>query len=203
VFDRDGAAVRVAEYDKPNGAIVNRFEYAIGAQDAAAGSLYTALLRDEIEAGAVRESNVGMLETPGAAYTAPVTSVRLGERVVSCRWLPRTRAMGFTGRRSFVVNEDADGDLIYTSYNFADASGAQTIELSDGGRTTTFSTEVRGGVENVTPQSTQFRFNTLDRYTYVVTVEASGSGTLEVLHNGAWTQGEPLIAVQLATGLDR
>lgn len=111
--------------------------------------------------------------------------------------------MGFTGRRSFVVHEDADGDLIYTSYDFADASSAQTIELSDNGRTTTFSNEVRGGVENVTPESTQFRFNTLDRYTYVVTIETGGSGTLEVLHNGAWTQGEPLIAVQQAGGLEQ
>ena len=200
VFEREHDLVRVAEYDKPNGAIVARTEYNAGAPEGAAGSVYTPLTQDGAAAGAVRQVNPELMETPGAAYTTPFTSVRLGEREVSCRWLPRTRVMGFTGRRSFVVHEDVDGDLIYTSYDFAGAAEAQIVELSDSGRTTTFSTEVRGGVENVTPRSTQFRFNTIDRYTYVVTLEIDGSGMMEVLHNSAWTQGEPLIAHQLSAG---
>lgn len=195
VFERQGDVVRTREYDKPNGAIVERMEYAAAAVEGAAGSAYTTLMRSGAEAGVVRQVNPGMLETPGAAYTAPFFSVRLGDRALSCRWLPRTRIMGLTGRRSFVVHEDADGDLIYTSYDFADAWRAQPVDLSENGRTTTFSTEVRGGSENVTPQGAEYRFDTGDGHTYVVTLR-HGEGTLQVLRDGASIQEEPLVAYQ-------
>lgn len=195
VFEREGGVVRTREYDKPNGAIVERTEYAAAAVEGAAGSLYTTLQRSGAEAGVVRQVNPGMLETPGAAYTAPFLSVRLGDRALSCRWLPRTRVLGFTGRRSFVVHEDADGDLIYTSYDFSDAARAQPVELSENGRTTTFSNEVRGGSESVTPQRAEFRFDAGDGHVYVVTLR-HGEGSLQVLRDGAQIQEEPLIAYQ-------
>lgn len=195
-FERDGNSVRVAEYDKPNGAIVSRSEFQLGTQDGAAGSFYTALLRDGIEAGAVRETSPGMLETPGAAYTPRITEVRLGERAISCRWLPRTRLFGFTGRRSVVVHEDADGDLIYTTYDFANASAASPIELSDNAETTAFSAEIRGGAELVTPNGATYAFHGADGYAYVVS--ASGAeGRVDVTRNGAAIQSEPLIGFQV------
>ena len=125
---------RVAQYDKPNGALVQRTEYQIGGQEGAAGSVYTTLIQNGAEAGAVRQVNPGMLETPGAAFTAPYTSVRLGDRDMACRWMPRTRLMGFTGRRTIVVSEDADGDLLYHSYDFATAAQAQAIGIAVCGR---------------------------------------------------------------------
>lgn len=195
VLEREGGVVRIAEYDKPNGAIVDRTEYSAAAVEGAAGSLYTTLQRAGAEAGVVRQVNPGMLETPGAAYTAPFMSVRLGDREASCRWLPRTRVMGFTGRRSFVVHEDADGDLIYTSYDFVHAAQSRPVELSENGRTTTFSTEVRGGSENVSAQGAEFRFEADDGYSYLVTLR-HGEGSLRVLRDGAQLQEEPLIAFQ-------
>lgn len=193
-FEREGATARVAQFEKPSGAIVQRTQYRIGAQEGAAGSVYTTLMQNNAEAGAIRQINPGVLETPGAAYTEPFTSVRIGEREISCRWLPRTRVFGFTGRRSFVVHEDRDGDLIYTTYDFADAASAQPIELSENGRTTTFSVEVRGGEEHMSPDGAAYRFTGEDDFTYVVTLARDGAGRLDVTRGGETVQSEPLIA---------
>lgn len=201
VFERDGDQVRVAEYDKPNGAITARHEFTVGAEEGAAGSVYTTLLRDGAEAGAVRALNPGMLETPGAAYTAPISSVRIGERTVSCRWLPRTRLMGFTGRRSIVVSEDADGDLIYASYDFATAAQARPIELSDNARTTAFSLEARDGAETVDANGARFQFQADVETEIVVTRARDGTGRVEVRRHGPQPlQSEQLIAAQLGAG---
>ena len=126
VFERDGPKARVAQYDKPNGALVRRTEYQIGAEEGAAGSVYTALLQNGVEVGHVRRINPDVMETPGAAYTTPFTAVRLAEREISCRWMPRTRLIGFTGRRTIVVSEDGDGDLLYHSYDFDSAASVVT-----------------------------------------------------------------------------
>ena len=183
VFERNGATARVAQYEKPTGAIVQRTEYEIGDQEGAAGSVYTTLLQNGVEAGAIRQINPGMLETPGAAYTTPFTSVRLGTQEISCRWMPRTRLMGFTGRRTIVVHEDADGDLLYTSYDFASAAAAQQIELTDSGRTTTFSLEARDGQEEVRPSGSRYTFQA-DSETTITVMTESGAGRVEVRRQG-------------------
>lgn len=193
VFDRDGANVRMAEYDKPNGAIVQRIGYNVGTEDGAAGSITTELYRDLGVDGSVRQINPGMLENPGAAYTLPFTSINMDSRAISCRWMPRTRVLGFTGRRSFVVNEDADGDLIYTSYDFDQAANTRPVDLSENGRTTTpFNVEVRNGVEAATPTSTTYTFET-QGFRYVVTINRDGTGQLDAFLNEAPLQSEGLV----------
>lgn len=194
VFEREGETTRVAQYEKPSGAIVQRTEYQIGGQEGAAGSVYTTLLQNGAEAGAIRQINPGMLETPAAAYTTPFTSVRLGAREISCRWLPRTRLMGFTGRRTIVVHEDADGDLLYTSYDFASAAAAQPIELSENGRTTTFSLEARDGREETGPSGARYTFQA-DAETSITVVTENGEGRVEVRQHGPEPrQSEDLVA---------
>lgn len=194
VFERDGTTARVAQYEKPTGAIVQRTEYVIGDQEGAAGSVYTTLMQNGAEGGAIRQINPGMLDTPAAAYTTPYTSVRLAAQEISCRWLPRTRLMGFTGRRSIVVHEDADGDLLYTSYDFASAAASQQIELTDGGRTTTFSLEARDGQEEVRPGGSRFTFQT-DSETTITVLTDNGAGRVEVRRHGPETaQTEDLTA---------
>ena len=194
VFERDGETARVAQYEKPSGAIVQRTEYTIGAEEGAAGSVYTTLLQNGVEAGAIRQTSAGVLETPAAAYTTPFASVRIGAQEISCRWLPRTRLMGFTGRRTIVVHEDADGDLIYTSYDFASAAAAQQIELSDNGRSTTFSLEARDGAEEVGPQGARYTFQADSETTISVATE-NGEGHVEVRRHGPEpVQTERLIA---------
>lgn len=200
VFERDGSTAHVAQYDKPDGAIVQRTDYTLGESEGAAGSVYTALMQNGAEAGHVREINSGMLETPASAYTPAYTSVRFGDRDIACRWMPRTRLFGFTGRRSFVVHEDRDGDLIYTTYDFVGAANAQSIELSENGRTTSFSVEVRGGEENVGPNGAIYRFAGQDGYAYTVSINRDGTGQLDVSRNDTPVQSEPLIAFQQGSG---
>jgi len=199
VFERSNADVRVAEYDKPDGAVVARSGYTVGDEGGAAGSVNTELVRDAGGDGNVRQTNPAMLETPGSAYTSRYSSVRLDGRDIDCRWLPRTRVLGFTGRRSFVVYEDASGDLIYTSYNFADAARAHAVDMSENGRTTTpFSVEVRNGAEAQTPQALTYTFET-QGFRYVVTLNRDGTGALDVFRDGAQLQSEQLVGYQQGT----
>jgi len=198
VFERTGGDVRTAEYDKPNGAIIQRMGYFIGDEEGAAGSVMTELIRDEGSDGALRQINPGMLENPASAYTLPFTSARLDGRDIECRWMPRTRVTGFTGRRSFVVSEDASGDLIYNAYNFVDAASARRIEVSENGRTTNFSVEVRDGAEQQTPQALTYTFET-QGFRYVITLNRDGTGTLDAFQNGTLLQSEQLISYQQGT----
>lgn len=203
VFERDGTTIRVAQYDKPNGAIVQRTEYQVGAQEGAAGSVLTTLMQDGAEAGAVRQINPDMLETPGAAYTTPFTSVRISDRDISCRWLPRTRVMGFTGRRTIVVSEDRDGDLIYTSYDFASAAAAAPVELTENGRSTTFSLEARNGGETVGAEQTQYHFQADVETEIIVTLTRARPGNVQVRRHGPTPlQTEGLIAFQQGSGAE-
>jgi hypothetical protein len=201
VFERDGATARVAQYDKPNGALIQRTEYQIGDEEGAAGSVYTNLLQNGAEVGAVHQINPGMLETPGAAFTGPYTSVRIGDRDMSCRWMPRTRLMGFTGRRTIVVSEDADGDLLYHSYDFATAASAQQIEIAENGRTTTFSLEVRDGVEQLDANGARYQFQADAETEIIVTAGRDGHARVDVQRHGpSPAQTEDLIAFVQGAG---
>lgn len=203
VFERDGTTARVAQYDKPNGALIQRTEYQLGDGEGAAGSIYTTLLQNGAEAGNVREINTGMLETPGAAYTPLYSSVRLEEREISCRWLPRTRLMGFTGRRTIVVSEDGDGDLLYHSYDFATAANAQPIEIAENGRTTTFSLEVRDGTEQTDANGARYQFQADAETQIVVIAGRDGRGRVDVIRHGPTpAQSEDLIAFVQGSGAE-
>ena len=203
LFERSGDKVEVAQYGKPNGEIVQRTEYAAGEPEGAAGSVFTPLTQNGAAAGHVRQVNPGMLETPGSAYTPPITSVRLGDRDMTCRWLPRTRLMGFTGRRTIVVHEDMDGDLIYTSYDFAAAAEAQPIDLSENGRTTTFSLEVRDGAETVNADGLVHEFQADVETEIRVTAGRDGRGQIAVRRHGPDPlQTEDLIAFVQGTGAE-
>jgi hypothetical protein len=199
VFERDGPFVRIAHYDKPNGALVQRSAYQLGATDAGMSTLTTTLLHDGAEAGVIRQINPDMLDTPGAAYTQPFAGVRLGEREARCRWMPYTRLLAFTGRRSIVIHEDGDGDLIYNAYDFPDAAAAQQIELSNNAQTTTFSLELREGREAVSAEGARFEFVNGD-VAYRVSAGRNGQGQLIVVRDGVEIQNEPLVAFQLGDG---
>ncbi len=197
VFDRNTDDVRVAEYTKADGSIIQRNGYFVGVQEGAAGSVDIELFRDQGTDGIARFTNPGTLETPGSAYTARFVSVRLDGRDIQCRWLPRTRVLAFTSRRSIVVHEDASGALTYTAYNFADAANAHVASLGENARTTTpASLELRAGVASQTPQATLYTFET-QGFRYVLTLNRDGTGVLDVTRDGAPLQSEPLIGYQL------
>jgi hypothetical protein len=190
----DDGQTRFIEYDKRTGATVRSLDLRVGEGEGAAGSIYLPLTNNGADFGAVRQTNSAMLETPAAAYTERYSSVQIGDQDVTCRWLPRTRVAAFTDRRSFVISEDADGDLIYTTYDFARAANQREIDLSDNGQSTAFSVEVRGGQESVRPDGSDFTFSGREGFAYHVMLKSDGTGLLQVLRNGAQIQSEPLTA---------
>lgn len=184
-------------YDKSaHGAAAAPVSYTVGEGDGAMGSVYYPLQQNGQDAGHVRQANPGMFETPGATYTTPYTSVTFGDKEVRCRWMPRTRLMGFSNRRTFVINEDADGDLIYTTYDFAD-SAKPPIETSDNGETQAYSVEVRGGHENTTPQGSTYTF-TNRGYRYVASVQ-NGTAQVQVFEGDRPLMTEQMIAFTQGT----
>lgn len=192
---RANGVTEVVQYDKPNGALVQRTSYTIGEGEGAAGSVYTALLQSGADAGHVRQINSGMLENPASAYTPAYSSVRIGERDIACRWMPRTRLMGFTGRRTIVVSEDQDGDLLYHSYDFANAAEARAIDVSENGRTTMFSLEARDGQETTDANGARYTFQADVETEIIVTAPRDGAATVEVRRHGPNpVQTEDLIA---------
>lgn len=196
VFDRNAAGdVRVAEYQKSDGSIVQRIGYFVGDEEGAAGSVNTELVRDQGSDGWVRMTNAGMLETPASAYTPRFVSATLDGRDIQCRWLPRTRVIGFTSRRSFVVHEDANGALTYTAYNFAAADGARATDGAENARTTASSLEIGGGVAGQTPEATTYTFET-QGFRYVVALNRDGTGSIDVTRDGAPLTNEALIGYQ-------
>lgn len=196
VATRVGARVEIGRLDKMSGAEGARETYTVSTTEGAAGSVYTTLSRDGAEAAGVRAINTGVLENPGSAYTELVSTVTIDGETTSCRWLARTRVLGFTARRSFVINEDADGDLIYTTYDFADAANQEPIALSENQRSTPFSVEVRAGEERLSGNGAEFRFARAE-YAYVVMLPRSGEGQVTVLRDGEAIQTEPIIAYQI------
>ncbi|HVY86741.1 MAG TPA: hypothetical protein VG943_16535 [Caulobacterales bacterium] len=197
--DASGQHASIMEYDKQRSAEVATTEFELGQPEGAAGSVYTPLMHDGQQTGFVRAINPGMLETPSAAYTQPFTSIGIGDRRIACRWLARSRLIGFTARRSFAITEDADGDLIYTTFNFDDATTHSAIDLSDAQRSTRFSLEVRGGEETTTPQGSEFRFSN-HGYSYVVSAPREGEASLRVLRSGSTVQNEPILATEAGSG---
>lgn len=70
VFERDGHTARVAQYDKPNGALIQRTQYQIGDSEGAAGSIYTALSQNGAEAGGARRQPFGIAGRRDIAFGA-------------------------------------------------------------------------------------------------------------------------------------
>lgn len=165
-----------------------------GQEEGAAGGTYSSLMENGAEYAIVRRLNPGVLAEPSAAYTDPVSSVRIGARDISCRWYERTRVSGFTNARSLVVTEDADGDLILRTFDFSEAASARRIDLDGAQRSSVFSRELRGGTEETGPEGAIFRFEQ-DGQQFIVGVPETGEATLSIRQNGA-VNNETLLAYQ-------
>lgn len=198
VFDRNGQDVRIAEYTKADGSIVQRNGYSVGVEDGAAGSVNIELYRDGGSDGAARYTNPGVLETPGAAYTPRFVALQLDGRDIQCRWTPRTRVLAFTSRRSIVVHEDTAGALTYSAFNFTDAANQRARDGAENARSTPASLELLNGVAAQTPQAATYTFET-QGFRYVLSLNRDGTGSLDVTRDGAPLQSEPLIGYQIGT----
>jgi len=193
----------VREYSKTNNGDLARTQRARwGEEEGSAGSRVRAI-NDEngVMIATVLWLNEGMLDDASAAYTPPLVRVQTADSPeargasLDCRWYARTRVIGFTGQRSFVVVEDADGDLIYRSFDFSNAARAQRVELDGAQRTTTFNVEVRDGREMTRPDVTQFEFDN-QGITYRVFTAANAPPALSVLRGETITQSDTITAYQ-------
>jgi hypothetical protein len=90
--------------------------YQVGPADPGAGQIYWSLSRGGKEIGNVHAVNPGMIEDDGATVPT-VTSVKLDDRQLDCRFLTHTRFIGIDSRRTVVVVETPQG-LVYQAFGF-------------------------------------------------------------------------------------
>jgi hypothetical protein len=166
--------------------------YSLGEPDPGAGQVYWPLSSGGRRLGEIHAFNPGMITDPKAATTPTFTSIRIAGAQWNCRWLERTRLMGFSNRRTVIITQDADGRLEYRSYDFKNAAKLKRIELDDAQQTTTTSLDIKGGRESL--RGFQFRRG---GFTYEVAAGPTG-GTIVVRNNGGTSLREPLIAWTIA-----
>lgn len=166
----------------------------LGEPDPGAGNVYWPLTRGGGEAGSLRAFNPGMIEEPRSATTATFSSVTLAQEAVSCRWTPNIKVQALGARRSYLVTLE-DGQLVYRSFDYADAATARLAQTPDAGRTTTPSLEIHGGGEIVTPQGRRFVFDKADyRYSVEIGTVVEPHGALLVTRAGRPIASEPFEA---------
>ena len=147
------------------------------------------------EAGNLHAFNPGALSVPGDATTPTFTSARIGGADASCRWVARTRLMGFSARRTFLVTQAPDGGLEYRTFDARDAGTAKPVAADGAQRSTTPSLDIKGGEE--TPGG--FVFSNKG-YAYTVTAGPTG-GRVDITRGATAIGSEPLIAWTIAPKL--
>ena len=167
--------------------------FKLGKPDPGAGQVYWPLSTpDGGEAGNLHSFNPGALTEPKDAATPTFTSIRVAGAQWSCRWLTRTRLMGFSVRRTVLITQADNGAFEYRTYDFKDAARAKRVEPDGAQQTTTASLDIKGGRQ--TRDGFEFRSGVI-----VYDVAASASGAkIEVRKNGKLALREPLIAWTIA-----
>jgi hypothetical protein len=160
--------------------------YALGDQDPGAGSVTQTLSRDGAEVGFLKWINPGMLPQPAEATTPAITTVKLDETTLSCRWLARTRLFGVAAGRTVLVTDADDGPLLRT-FDFKAPPGYRV--MPDGAQRSSSPT-LRIAAGKLQGASYVFA-----NEGYGYTVDRAG---VAVTQDAQATSKEPFIAVQLA-----
>ena len=146
----------------------------LGASKDEGGAKSWALSRDGAEIGSVRSMAATAL-TDGAAVTMPpISEMTIDDKTFACRWLPHTRLIGVTTRRTAFVTDET-GTPTYRVYEFKDMATASKPSL-----------EVGGG----TQVADVFRFTNGDM-NYAV-----GDGGITTMQSGRVVSGEPFAAAK-------
>ena len=186
----------VSTFSKTNPGSYTYQAYRLGQADPGAGQVYYSLTPRNGSTGAqpgnVHAVNPGMLDNPAQVLTPPVTGVQLsGQPAAQCRWVPGLRLLGFTARRSFTVTQDVGGRLTYQSFDFAAVPGVRVLPRSGVGATSTPSQTVGGGRARRAGGRETFTFSNAG-YTYTISVDDRGEGSLAVARGGHTLQSERL-----------
>lgn len=171
----------------------------LGEADPGAGQIHYPLLDlfkgVARQVGALRTFNPGMLADPSVATLPTLTEVRIGDHTTRCRWIPRARMLGFTGKHSVLVSGTEGGKLAYTTFDFRNAGQAALIE-SGVVQSTAPSLDIEGGTEDPSAAPAVMRFQN-EGYGYAVRIGAD-SGDVAVDLGGATIQTERLIGYAYA-----
>ena len=186
----DGSSrIEVLAYDRNTPGTPTRQSFTLGEASPGAGQVYWPLTTGAgMDAGNLHAFNPGALSTPGAATTPTFTSARIGAVEASCRWVARTRMMGFSARRSFLITQAVDGGLEYQTFDAKDAGTAKPVAPDGAQRSTTPSLDIKGG--ELTPGGFLFRNK---GYAYTVTAGPAG-GHVDITKDESPIGSEPLIA---------
>lgn len=124
--------VQVTRFDK-KGAGKYRFQtYSLGEADGAAGHTYYALSLAGKEAGSIRVTNPGVLDHPELAFTDAITALELQGQELECRWELGTRFLGMNTRRTVLVTQTPEGQLVYQSFDFNNPTDKPSLEIRGG-----------------------------------------------------------------------
>jgi len=164
----------------------------LGAPDPGAGQIYWPLNHPPYQPGNLHAFNPGVLASTEDAFTPTFTSINFGDSDLNCRWVARTRLMGFSNRRTFLVTQAADGGLEYRTFDFRDAPTAKAVEPDGAQRSTQPSLDIRGGRET----TAGFTFANKG-YSYEVAA-GPGGGEVVISRHGERIATEDLIAWTVA-----
>lgn len=186
---RQAALLAVAGAGQRTGRMAVR----IGAGDPGMGQVWYPLTDPAgREVGAIHTVNPAMVD-PGAT-TPSVVGVRLNNNERRCRFLPQTRVLGVTAKRSIQITAGSGG-YVYRSYN--DGADLPEVPQQWGGVDTRASLTMDGG--RLIDRSNQRRVYQFERagYVYRVTVSLDpqrAGGGVQVLRDGQSLLVEPFTA---------
>lgn len=162
--------------------------YKLGEPDPGAGQIYWPLSDLGGKAvGQLHAFSPGALGDPTAATTPTFTSIRIAAAQFNCRWLERTRFLGFSSKRVIEVTSGLGG-LEYQSFDYRDAGKAGKVDTGSAQQSTTPSLDIKGG----RMWGGRMRF---DANGYVFLVSAStADARVVVVHGGRTILNEPMVA---------
>jgi len=114
-----GSWLTVSRYAKA-GLRTTRTRYVYGRDDPGMSQLNTPLYAGAagtVLAGSFTSFVPAVLPDPASATTGTFTSLSVGAEATQCRWLPNTRVMLFTPKRSVVVTREG-GRYVYRSFDY-------------------------------------------------------------------------------------
>ena len=163
--------------------------FRLGQADPGAGQIYWPLSdQSGKEVGQIHAVNPGMIDDPQGATIPTVTWIRINGAQWDCRWLGRTRLLGFSRRRAVIVTQAPDGTLEYRTFDIRDAGQLKRVPSTGVEQTTTASLDLKGG--KATASGFVFRNGA---YAYEIAASPVGAA-ITVRKGGRPVATEPLIA---------
>jgi hypothetical protein len=193
----DKGASLITLLDRRNG----RFDtqaYQVGPADPGAGQIFWSLSRAGKEVGNVHAVNPGMIDEGGATVPT-VTSVKIDDKQLDCRWLAHTRFIGIDSRRTVVVTETPQG-LVYQAFGFAKRG---PVINPDGVQQTSKPTLRLLGGSEVVGDRPGFRFANGGYVYYVQRPRGGEAAGLTITRNGSLIGAEKYVGFTYAPPIGR